>query len=240
MSPAPEIATRRIGTVPTLVVSHGGKLGTVLLFHGLGASKEANLPELHQLASAGFVAIGVDAVGHGERRYPDFEQRFASGSGHEAPAALFEVVEQTTAEIPRLVDGLAREGLCEAGRLGIAGVSMGGYITFGAVLAERRFSAAVSLVGSPRWRPCAERSPHLYPERFAPVALLIQTAGKDASVPPEQARDFHARLVPHYRRFPERLRYEELPDAVHMMSAAQWQQMTTNTVDWLRRYVGSS
>jgi uncharacterized protein len=234
MSCAPQVATRRIGTVPTLLVSHGGTLGTVLLFHGLGAHKEANLPELHQLASAGFVAVGVDAVGHGARRYPDFEQRFASSSGPDAPAALYEVVEQTVAEIPQLVDGLAREGLCAAGRLGIAGVSMGGYITFGALLAERRFSAAVSLIGSPLWRPCAERSPHLYPERFPPVALLIQTAGKDSSVPPEQARDFHARLRPHYRPFPERLRYEELPDAVHIMSAAEWQRMITNMVDWFR------
>ena len=46
--------------------------GTLLFYHGFVASKESQFKELDSLARAGFLAIGVDNVGHGARRYPDF------------------------------------------------------------------------------------------------------------------------------------------------------------------------
>src|SRR5271156_3553618 len=53
---APEVAARR---------------GTVLFYHGFGGTKEKLGAYLSALAEAGFLAVSLDAVGHGERRYPD-------------------------------------------------------------------------------------------------------------------------------------------------------------------------
>jgi len=231
---------RRIGRTgaPVLIVSSPRETqGTVLLYHGLGASKQTNLPELQELADAGFVAVGVDAVGHGERRYEDYARRFPAPGSEQSARSFYEVVEQTTAEVPAVIDGLIDAGITDGRHLGIAGISMGGYITFGAPLVERRLAAAAVLIGSPFWRLCGDRSPHLHPERFAPLPLLIVTAEKDSKVPPHHARDFHRRLLPYYDMVPGRLCYEELTGAEHIMGDADWRRATAAMVEWLARHL---
>ena len=46
----------------------------VLFYHGLHSTKETHRKELESLATRGFLAVGVDAVGHGERRIEDLSQ----------------------------------------------------------------------------------------------------------------------------------------------------------------------
>jgi alpha-beta hydrolase superfamily lysophospholipase len=41
-------------------------LPTVLWFHGFTAGKATHRPEFATLAEAGFLAVGIDAAGHGE------------------------------------------------------------------------------------------------------------------------------------------------------------------------------
>jgi alpha-beta hydrolase superfamily lysophospholipase len=58
-----------IATAPALALFDGsseqsGKCGTILFYHGFGASKERHIDELRLLADAGFLAIGIDSVGH--------------------------------------------------------------------------------------------------------------------------------------------------------------------------------
>ncbi|MBK8384811.1 MAG: prolyl oligopeptidase family serine peptidase [Candidatus Accumulibacter sp.] len=116
--------------------------------HGLGADKELHRSDLQRFAAAGLLAIGVDAVGHGQRRLPDFEQQFAQPPAQRE--RLFNtLVAQTVAELPGLLDALVDGGLSDPQRLAVAGVSMGGCITYGAVSRDRRFRAAVALLGSP-------------------------------------------------------------------------------------------
>ncbi|MFC1707495.1 hypothetical protein ACFL59_11895, partial [Planctomycetota bacterium] len=129
--------------------------GTILFYHGLGVSKLAHLPELRRLARAGFLAIGLDNVGHGERRYPDYEDRF---SPPRSDAAFFEVVRETAAEVPSVLDELVRLGLAQNDRLGVGGISLGGYIAYGAVLADRRLRVATPVIGSPVWNGCSAHS----------------------------------------------------------------------------------
>src|SRR5262249_45722553 len=99
------ISTTRLilGGAPALVACQGDPVharGTILFYHGLGASKEANARELEGLAAAGFLAVGLDNVGHGERRYPDYEQRFGEGSGGRWPEEFLHAVEATAQEVP--------------------------------------------------------------------------------------------------------------------------------------------
>jgi hypothetical protein len=51
--------------------------GTVLWYHGFGGTKERYGAYPAALAEAGFLAVSLDAVGHGERRYPDFDEIFS-------------------------------------------------------------------------------------------------------------------------------------------------------------------
>lgn len=228
-----------LADAPCLAVSkdspgQAAQKGLVLFYHGFTANKEVNLPELELLAEAGFLAVGVDAVGHGERRYPDFEQRFPEEHSEQP---FLDIVEETTGEIPQILDSLSEHGLLCDVRIGVAGVSMGGYIAYGAVLADPRVSAAAPLLGSPVWRGRGARSPHYRPDGFFPTALLSQTAGLDSVVPPENARRFHRVLEPLYAPHPERLSYIEFDRVDHMMPAEVWQEAITNVVTWFERFI---
>jgi fermentation-respiration switch protein FrsA (DUF1100 family) len=79
-----------IAGVPALLGYRGSpelamERGTVLLYHGLAGAKERVEYYSTALAEAGFLAMSLAAVGHGERRWPDFDvifndDRWASGT----------------------------------------------------------------------------------------------------------------------------------------------------------------
>lgn len=230
---------RHLGPAPALLArpaSGAARWPAALWFHGFAADRNTSRPELEALARVGFLAVGIDAVGHGERRLPDFEHYF-SGSQEENERRSLDLVAQTVAEVPAVFDHLCDAGLADERRLAVGGVSMGGYITYGAVVADRRIQAAAALLGSPVWNHPS--SPHLHPDRFYPTALLSITAGRDETVPPDRARSFHRVLEERYREHPERLRYVEIADAPHIMDPADWAWVVREAVEWIGRFAGS-
>ncbi|MBL8390295.1 MAG: hypothetical protein JNN21_00255 [Candidatus Accumulibacter sp.] len=231
-----EVEESLLAGVPLLLVRPSGSaraLPTVLWVHGYGASKETHLAELRRLADIGLLAIGIDAVAHGRRRPAGFEHR-VTGSPRET-AVFRQIVGDTVAGLPRLVDQLLERGLSEPGRIAIAGVSMGGCIVYGAVAADCRYAAAVALLGSPEWTRPEDDGAWL--DAFQPTALLSITAARDSVVPPAAARELHALLAGRYRLQPERLSYRELADAPHLMPAADWATATGYAAAWLTRFL---
>ena len=223
--------------VPVLLVrpvSLRAPAPTVLWFHGLGADKDVHLPELHRFAEVGLVAVGVDAVGHGERR-PTTDEHQLARSPNDGLRTFESLVAGTVAEVPALIDALIERGLADSGRIAVAGVSMGGCIVYGAIPGDRRIGAAVALMGSP------ERT-QLGPGRFAddlffPTALLSITAERDTVVPPAAAQALHARLAPFYGQDPDRLSLLTISAAPHFMSAQDWERAVGQACAWLLRFV---
>ncbi|MDX2175645.1 MAG: alpha/beta fold hydrolase [Candidatus Sumerlaeia bacterium] len=222
-----------------LLLSEGGardaaRRGTVLMYHGLWSHKDANLAELEALARAGFLAVGVDQWGHGERsteetrrhldpEAPDFRERF-----HDA-------IRRGAAEIPGLLNELIAERAAYEDRLGVCGISMGGHLAYQALVIEPRFKAAVAVLGSPRWNDPLP-SPADRIERFRAPALLSQTAGRDDLVPPDRARDFHRSLAEQFGD-PDRHAYIEYPESGHMMRGDDWAECWRRTVEWFERWL---
>jgi dienelactone hydrolase len=227
------------GDVPALVArpapTGAGARGAVLVYHPLGADKDLHAEDLERLAEAGFLAVGVDAIAHGERRVAGAYARFRA----DPFGALLEVVTATAAEVPGILDVLVARGWATHGRIGIVGVSLGAFVAYGAATADRRIAAAVCIAGSPHWGEDA-RSPHLAPERFFPLALLQVSASDDALVPPEPARELHAELAPRYARAPERLRLVELAGEGHHMTLAGWGRARDEADRWIARFVGGA
>jgi hypothetical protein len=88
--------------------------GTVLFYHGFGGSKERVEPGLVELARAGFLAVGLDAVGHGERRLAGFDTVFADQRRdehfEETETDFLRLIDATAAEIPSVIDDLVARG----------------------------------------------------------------------------------------------------------------------------------
>lgn len=227
--------------VPALLVfkNHAeaaAKKGTILLFHGLGGSKETHFRELVSLAQQGFLAVGVDNVGHGKRRYADFVGRFSSKTPTVETEFLRAVLE-TAREVPAVIDNLSKKSLIYEGRVGAAGVSMGGYITFRAIIEAPTIKAAVSIVGSPEWRSEWMESPHRHIEKFSAVKLLSQTATKDEIVPAAGAREFHKALKRHYTDYDKRFSYIEFTESGHVLEESDWNSAWVNTLVWFESHL---
>lgn len=238
-----ETSVLRIAGTPALAAYRGdaeraGRRGAILYYHGFGRAKEDARDALAALAGAGFLAVGLDNVGHGERRLPDFGRRFDGlGPGPELEAGFLALVRATAQEVPLVIDDLIARGLADPGRVGAAGWSMGGFVAYAAVAADPRLRAAAPILGAPEWRlPWAE-SPHRHPERFFPTALLSQTAGGDRRVPPHAARHFHEALAPYYAGAPGRLRYVEYADVGHDVPREVADVMRQRMVDWFQRHL---
>lgn len=225
-------SSRKVAGVPLLLArpsSAQGPLPLVLWFHGFGVDKEVHRKELAQIAGAGFLAVGVDAAGHGERRLPDLVARIDAPQA-EALRTAVELAEATAREVPTVVRALVAEGLADGGHVAVAGISMGAFVVYRAVVEEPSLRAAVAILGSPEW-PAGD-SPHRHLDAFRRVALLSITAEHDENVPPGPARELHRRLAERHPR-PERARYVELPGAVHLMGPADWDTTMAETLEWL-------
>ena len=129
--------------------------GTVLYYHGFGGDKGRCEPYMTALAGAGFLGVSLDAAGHGDRRLADFDVIFEPerwDTDFEATETDFlKLIDDTAAEVPSVVDDLLARGWARPDRAGICGRSLGGNISYAALLADRRLRAAVSIVGSPEW-----------------------------------------------------------------------------------------
>src|SRR5512138_1812506 len=233
------LARIRFGEVPTLVASRTGtpvpERGTVLVYHPLGEDKSLHEEDLERLAAAGFLAVGVDAIAHGERRVAGAYARFRA----DPFGALLQVVTDTAAEVPGLLDALEARGWASPGRVGMVGVSLGGFVAYGACLADRRIAAAVCVAAAPDWGG-DPGSPLARADELWPVALLSINGAEDGLVSPEPARALHAALAPLYAATPERQRYVELPGEGHRMSAAAWARVREEADAWLARFVGGA
>ena len=232
-----------IGGAPALVVFRGdveraARCGTVLYYHGFGGSKEDTRTALDALAATGFLAIGLDSVGHGERRQPELWRRIESlGPGSALETEFLTLVRATAQEIPAILDVLVVQKLAAQRRVGVAGWSMGGFVTYAAAVSEPRLQAAVAMLGSPAWRLPWPESPHRHPQRCFPLALLSQTAGADRRVPPDAARRFHTALTASYRDTTERLGYVEYPGIGHDAPEGTADTMRERMVAWFNQYL---
>jgi dienelactone hydrolase len=229
----------------------------VVYYHGVTQRKEIYVdshPLARSLADAGIVVALPDAPGHGERPSgPSVTDRLRLS----LPREFCADIEQAADESPALFDWLATLPGVDPHRLAVAGLSMGGFTA--AVVASRlghRLSAAVCIAGSARLEECmaatdsiapgkwgpqdrsidaetqariARIDPLNYPERFAPLPLLLLHGERDTWNPPSTTQAFAAQLAPHYGDS-GRLRSVFVPNAPHWPPAAP---VVEAAADWL-------
>lgn len=231
---------------PALVLEPEFQQGkaVILVYPGLGAAKEVQRKEMTWLAEHGFIAVCIDPPHHGERDDGHL-QALARHTDAEAHPQFIRIVQEAIQEIPAIVEYCMQQYVP---KIGITGISLGGFITYGAVVEEPRLRAAVPILGSPDWSPKKASSdsamlkmmklaPVHFPNKFPPCALFAANAGKDVSVRPAASRQFVAALQVFYDDYPERLQYKEYAESQHMMRENDWNDLWHHVINWFNRFL---
>ncbi|AEE97195.1 alpha/beta hydrolase family protein [Mahella australiensis] len=113
----------------------------VIIIHGWSARKENMLFPAYFLAQSGFFVIAPDAYGHGERKTDALKEPLS---------ILMNAIAITADDINTLIDNYTDDDRVDTTRVGLAGVSMGGIITYSYIVKkDRKVKAAVSLISTP-------------------------------------------------------------------------------------------
>ncbi len=238
---------RLSGDIPALTVNREGLLADaplVVALHGLGGTKEKMLPALYEFARTGCRAVALDVRLHGER--PESEAREARLEA-DYFGTTADMIEGTVRDVSRLLDHFG------AAQAAVHGISLGGYITFAALIAEPRLWAASVAMGSPDWvgplrrfgiglgHPAYDRATllnplDLLPKTLPPRPLLMLHGAADEVVSPEGVIALEQRLRPLYAAHPERLALELYPGHGHSYS----DDMLRRSVGWTGKFADGS
>ncbi|MBS7656916.1 prolyl oligopeptidase family serine peptidase [Candidatus Bathyarchaeota archaeon] len=218
--------------VPTLWFYHKTKKAkpVIILLHGWTGTKEGMLVNCLRIADKGFYSISVDARMHGDRLDPEFWGKFAENF----PRTFFTIVVETAKDIKHIIDFLETRDDIDSTRIGIMGVSMGGFITLVATFLEKRIKASASVIGTANFPLFVERmlslkvlpfkeKPMCEPdeetrklyrdfdplnnlEKFPPTALLLTGGLLDMFIPKEGIQGLYDALKPYYQNYTNRLK----------------------------------
>lgn len=252
------VENRQISNIPTLHLVkqelQEEKLPLVLFVHGFTSAKEHNLHYGYLLAEEGFRVVLPDAQFHGERD--------GKYTGNELNFLFWDIVVNEIKELQVIKDELVSEGLADETRIGVAGTSMGGITTLGALTQYPWINAAVSLMGSPYYESFCrgqidELKRHnieipfsneeleqkyeelktydltLQPEKIDRRPLLFWHGEKDEVVPFHYTYEFYKKILSQYRGEEDKIRFIVDPEADHKVSRVG----LLETVKWFKKYL---
>lgn len=252
------IEERLVGNIPVIHAvkqsQENERLPFVVFGHGFKSVKEKNLHYAFLLAKKGFRVVLPSAVYHGERQQgiTDLEMNFR----------FWDIVLCSIEELEKIKSFFEQQELIDPNRIGVAGTSMGGLVTLGALTKYSWIKAAVSLMGMPAFTkffqrqlddlkkqgiklPLSYKELKLLADKIAAVDLSVQPEklsgrplmfwhGKlDQTVPFELAYEFYEQIKPLYARYPEKLAFIVDEKADHTVS---WEAVC-KLVDWFEKYL---
>ncbi|UQD51390.1 esterase [Bacillus methanolicus] len=246
----------RIHNIPFLHIvkqnNFSTKIPLVIFVHGFTSIKEKNLHYAYLLAEKGFRVVLPEALFHGERS--------KNISGKDLNFHFWEIVLNTIEEIPIIKDYFEAKGTIDTGRIGLAGTSMGGIVTLGALSKYDWIHAAVVLMGSPSYEEFAKWQLQnmkkygidlnvsqdevdsllekvrkydltLQPEKLRNRPVLFWHGKKDQAVPFHYSLEFYERIKKDYD--PDRLMFILDENAGHEVS----KEGIANTVLWFEKHL---
>ena len=128
----------------------------IIILHGFDSSKERKLQHAYIAAAAGAFVVLPDAVRHGDRE----DAAFAALSYEQKAGFLFDIVEETAAEIDTILDHYQQQSFIRTGDCGLIGTSMGGMIVYEylARFGVDRIRASAVIISTPDFGSVIDRS----------------------------------------------------------------------------------
>lgn len=203
-----------IGEVPVLVSRPGGheRAPLVLLSHWFSGSKEGWSDRFDELNEKGYVAAALDNRLHGERAGAGFGSLMPGGK-LDVPS-LRRVMQETAADISDLIDHFSQDDSVDCDRIGVVGISMGGFVGYAALVNDARIKVATPIIASPYWGDIPGDTPvDLDAEAEADLADFSrrnEPAAHKESIPPRALLMQIGADDVHYKRARVELFYDEL------------------------------
>ncbi|MDQ0232281.1 prolyl oligopeptidase family serine peptidase [Metabacillus malikii] len=226
----------------------------VIFVHGFTSAKENNLHYAYFLAEKGFRVVLPEALFHGERSDTD--------EVTDLSLKFWQIVINEINELEIIKNYFEENNLINSEQIGVAGTSMGGITTLGALTQYEWIKAAVSLMGSPCYTafltrqlqalkqngvklPLTEQDIEtqksklakfdlsLHKDKLAKRPLLFWHGERDQVVPFGPTYQFYKEIIPMYADHPERLKFIADAKADHKVS----QEGVQALVNWFDRYL---
>lgn len=242
--------------IPYVVATREDRLKKplVILSHGFTGSKEdyINKGYLQQLAEQGYYAVAIDNRLHGDRPGPDFKTAVMNQFGKVNLITLRKAMKETADDVTLLIDELIQLEEVDAARIGMLGVSMGGFITHRTIVIDPRIKVGVPIISSPYWDDIPgdvstqmedgnmdelaiiseNYQPANYMEQYAPTALLMQVGDIDMHYDLHRIQVFNEDIQKYYSAFPERVKLIIYSDTKHEFKTEMWEQAML----WIKRW----
>jgi uncharacterized protein len=230
------------------------KLPFIIFNHGFTSAKEHNLHYAYLLAEKGFRVILPEAIYHGEREQGLTEKDLYSH--------FWEIVIKTIHELNDYKEYYVNEGLVDQEQIGLAGTSMGGIVTLGALTKYKWVKAAVSLMGMPAYEEylhwqleqmqslgislsftneqieeqllfLRQYDLSLQPEKLENRPLLFWHGKKDPIVPYHLTYQFYQSIKVKYQKTPANIKFISDEQADHKVS----REGLKATVEWFEKHL---
>ncbi|KIL45666.1 alpha/beta fold hydrolase [Jeotgalibacillus soli] len=227
---------------------------TIFFIHGFTSAKEHNLHYAYLYAEKGYRVILPDAPLHGERDEGLDETTLST--------RFWNMVIKAIHEVELIKNELCRQELIDESRIGLAGTSMGGIITLGALTQYDWIKVGVSLMGSPAYvgfaqaqidhfkkngftlpmseeeiqhqlQTLASYDLSLHKEKLNNRPLLFWHGTADTVVPFGPTYAFYKSILPDYESHPEHLRFITEEGEGHKVS----REGLLQSVTWFERYL---
>lgn len=192
---------------------------SVILLHGYAARGEVHRHDAAAFGADGTEVLLPDAPGHGGRDDGRLDA-IARLDDESRRAAILAIAAAWVHELPTLAAQCRRRG---AERVGLVGISMGGFAALAALAQPCAFDAVAAVLAAPdlvdRDRVAVGRPP-----------LLLGLAGRDLAVPPEAGRRF---------AHEQGAELHEYPQSEHLMRGEDWVDLWGRVRAFLRRHLGA-
>lgn len=171
------------------------KRPVIILQHWLGGNKDAvPLVRVQQgLTESGYITVAIDGRYRGERQRNGVTleeamiRAYRTGKGH--PWLI-----DTAFDLIRLMDYLQTRPDVDPDRIGVVGLSEGGFEAWMAAVADPRFKAIVPVVGLTRFTRIVDPSNDLY--SFQRVYRAVAQARGEKAITPQVIRSFWEKMLP--------------------------------------------
>lgn len=243
-----------IGDIPILTCSNAIDVQKplVILSHGFTQKKEVWKEYMEELAQIGYYTVALDNRLHGERKDAGLDSVISS-EGKINFYGLYDAIKANAEDITKVIGFFITKPEIDSSRIGMVGVSMGGFTTFRTIVIDKRIKVAVPIIASPVWGDLPEGmpaedtpeiirdlknlsqqfSPSNFMGKFYPTALLMQAGMNDKHFDIQKLKQFFGDIKPLYKSDLSKIELITFEGVAHEFTEPMWE----NAKSWLNRYL---